>query len=209
MLDTLGATQTLIGLVVNDGTKATSSTVNQGSNLVETFTAAASLQTFIDFGGTNADFIAGTFSSLTEIVDLGTITGNTVNASQTNTFSFAGGNNILIGDSATNTFIMAPSIAASGNIIYGGGGTSTYELYGSVVILYTHDVPTPQEIESLNLGNLTVPGAMSNITYLIDPGPNDVRIRKGKAWPGVTRRIAHTCHLGVLSMPTTTMRTAC
>jgi autotransporter passenger strand-loop-strand repeat protein len=80
--------------------------------------------------------------------------------------------NVLIGGSGNNTFVMAPSLTSGTNIIYGGGGTSTYEVYGEVSIVYTHDTnPTPQEIENLSLASGT---GNEPLTYIVDPGPNDI-----------------------------------
>lgn len=114
-----------------------------------------------------------------------------------NTFFSGAGTNVLIGDLGNNTFVENPTATSAVNIIWGGGGTSTYDLAGGVVdIIYTSGTVNAQDIESLSLKNLeqmfqsselpfgwpdedlsysdVVDGMQSITTYIIDPSPNDV-----------------------------------
>jgi hypothetical protein len=100
-------------------------------------------------------------------------------ASTKNVFKFGGGTNVLIGDIGHNTFVENLSASNAVNIIYGGGGVSTYELSGLIDILYTETTPTAQQIEDLSLKQLsaTIPsgvGSYGDTTYIIDPNVKDV-----------------------------------
>jgi hypothetical protein len=147
--------------------------ISTGDN--DVLNAGTNNNTLIAFTGTIGNYVLdqnpsynNSINSTTEIVEgfgSGSISTN-------NTLYAWEGNNTLIGDGGINTFVMAPSLTGGTNIIYGGGGTSTYEVYGTVEIVYTHDSnPTVQEIENLSLASGT---GDEPLTYIVDPGANDV-----------------------------------
>ena len=72
-------------------------------------------------------------------------------------------------------------------IIWGGGGTSTYELKGGNVLIYHMDDPTAKKVANLDFSifdkldqNASVSGGLQGMTIIIDPGPNDRIMVDGK-----------------------------
>ncbi len=152
------------------GTQASETLIGAGT--LAGLQAGGSLDTLIDITGTNSTFENVNQKSVTEEALNGT-------ASTKNVFKFGGGTNVLIGDIGHNTFVENLSASNAVNIIYGGGGVSTYELSGLIDILYTETTPTAQQIEDLSLKQLsaTIPsgvGSYGDTTYIIDPNVKDV-----------------------------------
>jgi hypothetical protein len=161
-----------LDIIIGDGTTFCATNSDQiviatgESDVLQAGANDVTLSALGDIGGTNL-FQAGTYSSVTEIVvsagvppDMNVASVGESDAGgeippaetdpSTNVFSFSTGTNVLIGDLGSNTFVMAPRLTSGVNIIWGGGGTSTYDdLYGNIVILKTSETPTDQQIESL------------------------------------------------------------
>ena len=179
--------------------------------------AGGTNETLLYLGGTNNSINQGsTFSNVTIITPQGLSS-----SADNNTLYAQSGTNVLIGDLGHNIFVINPTSSSDANIIWGGGGTSTYDIPGQydgfIDILYTNGTPTTQEIQNLSLGNLkkTLPssfymnafGAINlgppswPITYIIDPTPNDkLIIPNFTSWSrGVTASVSGTYNLVPLS----------
>jgi hypothetical protein len=184
---TLGGSSSDLVYLLGEGSSFTATLTDQiviASGGSDQLSAGANTVLLIDsdIGGTNI-LNAGTYSSVNEIVVSGSTIANSNMSgplSSDNVFSFSGGTNVLIGDMGNNTFVENPTVTSATNIIWGGGGESTYDLDGLVDILYTNGTPTPQQIESLTATELmaTLPQYFQQddtqaVTFIIDPGPND------------------------------------
>jgi len=154
-----------------DASIAAQIVVASGSS--DTIAASASLQLLLYTGTGSAIFDAADATSVTEIASQSTASSG--GPSVQNLFEFGSGNNILIGNQQDNTFSLSSSAITASNVIWGGGGSSTYEIPDGVIeVAYAPGTLSDNEVFSLSSSFSSAQSSLGSlVTYIIDPSAND------------------------------------